>query len=259
MVVRLVPWQSAHHVHPPRQHGQDHHPLAPAFNPERFTDTAKVDKWFRRNCNDVLKRECTPVEKADVLAWLLQFDAKNPPPTTKGAMSHTATTTARARFGRRVRPSAAWLALACALPAAWADSREMPASAMLPAYKQECAGCHMAYPPGMLPASSWSRMMQGLDQHYGTDASLDAAMVRQISTWLEAHAGTYKRVREAPPQDRITQSAWFERKHRDVEPACGSAPPWAAAPTAWPATPAPTKVTLTTTASAFRSENRHDF
>ena len=46
------------------------------------------------------------------------------------------------------------LALACALPAAWADSREMPASAMLPAYRQECAGCHMAYPPGMLPASS---------------------------------------------------------------------------------------------------------
>ena len=41
-------------------------------------------------------------------------------------MSHTATTTARARFGRRVRPSAAWLALACALPAAWADSRDWP-------------------------------------------------------------------------------------------------------------------------------------
>ena len=59
-------------------------PLAPAFNPERFTDTAKVDKWFRRNCNDVLKRECTPVEKADVLAWLLHFDAKNSPHATKG-------------------------------------------------------------------------------------------------------------------------------------------------------------------------------
>lgn len=51
-------------------------PLAPAFNPERFTDTAKVDKWFRRNCNDVLKRECTAAEKADVLAWLLKLDAK---------------------------------------------------------------------------------------------------------------------------------------------------------------------------------------
>lgn len=134
-------------------------------------------------------------------------------------MNRTATAMARTPLTRTVRRSAALLALACALPAAWADSREMPASAMLPAYKQECAACHMAYPPGMLPASSWSRMMQGLDQHYGTDASLDAAMVRQISTWLAAHAGTYKRVREAPPQDRITQSSWFERKHREVEPA----------------------------------------
>ena len=57
--------------------------LAPAFNPKAFTDTAKVDKWFRRNCNDVLSRECTAVEKADVLAWLLQLDAKNPPQTAK--------------------------------------------------------------------------------------------------------------------------------------------------------------------------------
>lgn len=46
-------------------------PLAPAFNPKGFTDSAKVDKWFRRNCNDVAGRECTPQEKADVLAWLL--------------------------------------------------------------------------------------------------------------------------------------------------------------------------------------------
>lgn len=46
-------------------------PLAPAFNPERFTDAAKSEKWFRRNCNDVLGRACTPGEKADVLAWLM--------------------------------------------------------------------------------------------------------------------------------------------------------------------------------------------
>jgi len=48
-------------------------PLAPAANPERFTDAAKTEKWFRRNCNDVVGRECTPAEKADVLAWLLSF------------------------------------------------------------------------------------------------------------------------------------------------------------------------------------------
>lgn len=45
-------------------------PLAPAANPERLTDAAKVEKWFRRNCNDVLGRACTPVEKGDVIAWL---------------------------------------------------------------------------------------------------------------------------------------------------------------------------------------------
>lgn len=45
-------------------------PLAPAFNPKAFTVIAKVDKWFRRNCNDVLSRECSASEKADVLAYL---------------------------------------------------------------------------------------------------------------------------------------------------------------------------------------------
>lgn len=54
-------------------------PLAPAFNPERFTDTAKADKWFRRNCNDVLQRACSAGEKADLLAWLLQLDPKDKP------------------------------------------------------------------------------------------------------------------------------------------------------------------------------------
>ena len=46
-------------------------PLSPNTNPERFVDQAKADKWFRRNCNDVLARECTAQEKADVLAWLM--------------------------------------------------------------------------------------------------------------------------------------------------------------------------------------------
>ncbi|MEO8507507.1 MAG: DUF1924 domain-containing protein [Betaproteobacteria bacterium] len=46
-------------------------PLAPAANAERFSDAATTEKWFRRNCNDVLNRECTPQEKGDVLTWLL--------------------------------------------------------------------------------------------------------------------------------------------------------------------------------------------
>jgi len=46
-------------------------PLSPNANPERFIDQTKADKWFKRNCNDVLARECTAQEKADVLAWLM--------------------------------------------------------------------------------------------------------------------------------------------------------------------------------------------
>ncbi len=64
------------HGNPPTSQGKHANtgklikPLAPAFNPMAFTDSARVDKWLRRNCNDVLKRECSPGEKADVLAWL---------------------------------------------------------------------------------------------------------------------------------------------------------------------------------------------
>ena len=97
------------------------------------------------------------------------------------------------------------------------DRRAMPPS-VLPAYLQECASCHVAYPPGLLPVHSWQRLMGGLEGHYGSDASLDAKTAQQISAWLQAHAGTYRRVGEEPREDRITQSAWFERKHRKLDP-----------------------------------------
>ena len=53
--------------------GKTLEPLAPAANPQRFTDRAKVDKWFRRNCRDVLGRDCTAREKGDLLTWLLSL------------------------------------------------------------------------------------------------------------------------------------------------------------------------------------------
>ena len=45
--------------------------LAPAANPDRFARADKVEKWFKRNCGDVLGRACTSAEKADVVAWLM--------------------------------------------------------------------------------------------------------------------------------------------------------------------------------------------
>lgn len=51
--------------------GKPIQPLAPSANAERFSDPAKVEKWFKRNCNDVLGRVCTAQEKGDVLTYLL--------------------------------------------------------------------------------------------------------------------------------------------------------------------------------------------
>ena len=48
-------------------------PLAPAADAERFTSLAQAEKWFKRNCNDVMGRQCTPLEKGDVLAYLIQL------------------------------------------------------------------------------------------------------------------------------------------------------------------------------------------
>jgi len=122
------------------------------------------------------------------------------------------------RARRRIWFAAALLGLAAGTCARADGGRLMPPNAPA-AYMQECASCHLAYPPGLLPARSWQRLVAGLDKHYGSDASLDAATQQQITGWLQAHAGTYKRVSEEPPQDRITRSAWFERKHRKIDPA----------------------------------------
>lgn len=46
-------------------------PLAPVAQKDRFTDPAKVEKWFRRNCQEVLARACTAQEKADFTAYMI--------------------------------------------------------------------------------------------------------------------------------------------------------------------------------------------
>lgn len=92
------------------------------------------------------------------------------------------------------------------------------------AYVQECGACHTAYPPALLPKESWQRLMGSLDKHYGTDASLDAAAKKSLGDWVLAHAGSGKRARTAPPEDRITRGDWFIREHREVPKAAWTRP-----------------------------------
>lgn len=124
---------------------------------------------------------------------------------------------------RRHRGPAA-LALALALLAAGAASRadgdrQRLRTPPLPSYEKECGACHVAFPVGLLPAQSWQHLMANLPRHYGTDASLDTATANAIGVWLTANAGSGKRAREAPPEDRITRGSWFVREHREVDAA----------------------------------------
>ena len=56
-------------------------------------------------------------------------------------------------------------------------------------YKQECASCHMSYAPALLPKESWTEIMNGLQKHYGTDASISQQEMMQIASWLNSNAG----------------------------------------------------------------------
>ena len=84
-------------------------------------------------------------------------------------------------------------------------------------YTQECSGCHIAFQPGLLPAKAWQNIMSGLERHYGTDASLDSETVRQIGIWLQDNAARGHRANSTPPEDRITETGWFYRKHRAID------------------------------------------
>jgi hypothetical protein len=123
-------------------------------------------------------------------------------------------------------PALARLGAAAALTllafSATARDHGAAAAPQLPAYQQECGACHLAFPPGLLPAASWQRLMANLPRHFGTDASLDAAQQQPLASWLAANAGTYRKVaRDAatPPHDRISQASWFVREHREVDAA----------------------------------------
>ena len=91
----------------------------------------------------------------------------------------------------------------------------MPADAPK-SYEVECASCHIAYPPGLLGQKNWQNIMTGLDQHFGTDASLDSKEQTEITQWLLKNAATKEKYSAFAPENRITKAALFIRKHDEV-------------------------------------------
>jgi len=96
-----------------------------------------------------------------------------------------------------------------------------------PLFAKECAACHTLYPPSLLPENSWRTLMTNLEEHFGDDASLDAADTRSILDYLVANAAEHstseasvKLSASMPKQDiiAITQTPFWKRTHRTIAP-----------------------------------------
>lgn len=93
-------------------------------------------------------------------------------------------------------------------------------------YKEECGSCHFAYPPGLLPGSSWTKIMSQLDQHFDDNAELEVDVQKKLTDYLlqySADRSTYRRsmrimrstsVDSAPI--RITELPYFIHKHNEI-------------------------------------------
>ena len=93
------------------------------------------------------------------------------------------------------------------------------------AWQSECATCHVAYPPGLLPAASWRAVMAGLDRHFGSDATIDAATAAAVEAFLVANAGRDRSPHaSAGPILRITETRWFVHEHNEIAPATWRSP-----------------------------------
>ncbi|MCL4791072.1 MAG: cytochrome C [Gammaproteobacteria bacterium] len=136
----------------------------------------------------------------------------------------------KALHRQRLSTATALCLVVIALPlASHADGAKKPAPTN-PVWQEECGSCHIAYPARFLPAESWRSMMAALDQHFGSDASVDAQTADTIETFLVQNAKRSKSSQKAESSTlRITGTKWFRNEHDEVpaakwkSPAIGSA------------------------------------
>ena len=89
-------------------------------------------------------------------------------------------------------------------------------------WKTECGSCHMAFPPGMLPATAWKKQMDTLQQHYGSNATLDAAD-EAIRDFLQLASAANRQPVPASKPGEPSTAWWHELRYRQR---CGGASRW---------------------------------
>lgn len=93
--------------------------------------------------------------------------------------------------------------------------RAAPSGAAIDAvYAKECGACHVAFPPRLLPAASWRKIVAGLDRHFGQDAALEPEVRARVEGWLVENAG--RPLRDGAAPQRITELGWFRHEHREL-------------------------------------------
>jgi cytochrome b len=103
-----------------------------------------------------------------------------------------------------------------------------------PVWREECGGCHLAFHPNLLPARSWTTLMAGQAQHFGSDLALDAPTAAAVLAFLQRNAAehssteaAFKINRSIPPGVtplRITETPYWVKKHGDIRPAAWQGP-----------------------------------
>jgi mono/diheme cytochrome c family protein len=109
---------------------------------------------------------------------------------------------------------APWALLLALLSPAVAHADDRRAAPLDAVYAAECGSCHLAYPPRLLSAASWARLMKALDRHFGTDASVDPDAFTRIDRYLRDHVGPERKF--GTTALRISETAWFAKKHGEV-------------------------------------------
>ncbi len=106
------------------------------------------------------------------------------------------------------------------------SERRSVAAPMDPTYKAECGSCHMVYPPGLLPERSWVKMMGGLKDHFGENATLDKETSSKIQKFLTENAADRSSLRRSKKISksisssesplRFTETSYFKRQHHEI-------------------------------------------
>lgn len=106
-------------------------------------------------------------------------------------------------------------------------SKSIPAASN-PKWQAECTSCHMAYLPGLLPERSWRKLMAGLSDHFGENASLDPPTQQEITDFLVKNSAdrvpnrrSAKILNSIPANAaplRVSETAYFKRKHDEIRP-----------------------------------------